>query len=185
MRRSKRGTPLGNQPPSFQRTLRVAVAVAVIGAAASLALPSDSGALQPRQAGSAFCASRNVKTEAHTNFKVRLVTSRKTVPPGGTVRIRLENRGTVDAAYGYPYQLQRREQNSWINQPVGPFFSARLTVRAGSAGRCQAIHMAKSSLSGLYRVSKSAWPATAKTERPKTVVRATFRVSADKGGRGG
>jgi len=161
----------------IQRFLIATVALLLVG----LYLVGDSGALQPERSGSAFCASRSVGTETNAKFKVRLAISRKAISLGGTVRVRIENPGAVDAVYGYPYRLQRREQNAWINQPVGPFFSARLTARSGSAGRCQAVHIAKSAAPGIYRVSKSAWPADAKDERPKVVVRATFRVLAGDG----
>jgi hypothetical protein len=163
------------------RTVRpkTAIALTLIGAAASFFAPVVSGARQPEQLGSAFCASRTVKTDPNAEFKVRLLISGTAVPQGGTVRIRLENLGAVDAAYGYPYRLQRHERKGWVSLPVGPFFSARLTLRSGTAGRCQTIHMARSSAPGVYRVSKSAWPAAEKDERPKAVARATFRVVAD------
>lgn len=165
---------------AIQRILKTATLLALVGAAGSLYLPGASDATQSAHSGSAFCASRSVKTDPTANFEVRLAISRTTVPHGGTVQIRIENPGTVDAAYGYPYRLQRHEQNGWVNEPVGPFFSARLTVRSGRAGICQTIHMAHFPAPGTYRVSKSAWPATAKDERPKTVMRVTFRELAEK-----
>lgn len=36
--------------------------------------------------------------------------------------------------------------------------------------------MAKSSATGVYRISKPVWSAVAKHDRPKVVVRRTFRV---------
>jgi hypothetical protein len=168
------------------RAPRVSFLLALVGlmvpgnAHGDLIYQQDSGARQPGKSGSAFCASRTVKTEPGAEFKIRLLVSRATVPQGGTVRIRLENLGAVDAAYGYPYRLQRHERKGWVSLPVGPFFSARLTVRSGTAGICQTIRMARSTAPpGVYRVSKSAWPAAEKDERPKVVARATFRVVAD------
>jgi hypothetical protein len=106
-----------------------------------LDVPVASGARQDER--SASCGG-TVKRDPNANFKVRLAISRKTVSPGGAVRIWIENPGAVDAAYGYPYRLQRYEQGSWVKLPVGPFFSARLTVRSGRAGICQVIHLAGS-----------------------------------------
>lgn len=155
---------------------KAAVSLALLGASASLFAPVDSGAQQAERGGLAFCRDRTVTKDPNANFKVRIAISSKTVSLAGRIRIRIENPGAVDAAYGYSYQLQRYEQGSWVNQPVGPFFSARLTVRSGRAGRCQVIHLARSSSPGTYRVSKAAWPAEARKERPRAVVRATFRV---------
>lgn len=92
-----------------------AVALALVAAGSSLYLPVVGEARQPGDSGSAFCASRAVKTDATAKLEVRLVISRKAVPPGGAVRSRIENHGTVDAAYGLPYRVQRRERSSWVN----------------------------------------------------------------------
>lgn len=154
--------------------IRLALAMAAMG----LFTLVNGRAGQAELYGSSFCGSRAVTKESNAHFKVRLAMSSKRLSPGATARIRLENPGAIDAAYGYPYQLQRYKKNSWVNLPVGPFFSAGLTVRSGSAGICQTLHIAKSSAPGVYRVSKSAWTATAKNERPKVVVRATFHVVA-------
>lgn len=161
---------------SIQREIKATVVLGLVGLAAWFSLPTDGAARQPEHAIRPFCVTRAVKVNPNTKFNVRLVSSRKTVPLGGVIRFRIENHGTVDAAYSLPYRLQRRARNSWINQPVGSFFMPRLTLRSGSVGRCQAIHMTKSATPGIYRVSKEAWPAAAKHDRPRTVMRATFRV---------
>lgn len=176
MRKGSRGVQAQRSRCGPARGLRPGPLLALGLVVAGLLAPAASGARQAERSGASFCSSKAVRKDPNAKFKVRLAISSRTVSPGGTVRIRIENPGAVDAAYGYPYQLQRRERNSWVNLPVGPFFSARLTVRSGRAGICQKIHLAKSAAPGTYRVSKSAWPAAAKDERPRVVVRATFRV---------
>ncbi len=168
---------------SRSRVLDAGIRIALALTAVVLLVPGNGLARQPERYSSSFCGSRAVAKEPNANFKVRLAISSKKISSGGTVRIRLENSGAVDAAYGYRYQLQRSEGSSWVSLPVGPFFSARLTVRSGRAGICQAIHIARSSAPGVYRVSKSAWPAAEKDERPTALVRATFRVAAGDSGR--
>jgi hypothetical protein len=177
MRRGNRAERRRKRECARPGFVEAAVALGLVVAMVGLDVPLAGGARQVERYASTNCGG-TVKRDPNANFKVRLAISRKTVPPGGAVRIWIENAGAVDAAYGYPYRLQRYEQGSWVKLPTGPFFSARLTVRSGRAGICQVIHLAGSSPPGVYRVSKSAWPAEATDERPKAVVRATFRVMA-------
>lgn len=156
------------------RPVHGALAILLAAGLLGVLCPPVSGDPQLRR--STFCRNGTIGKDPNAAFQVRLVVSSRSTSTGRAVRIRLENTGSVDAAYGYPYRLQRRQGKGWVSQPVPPFFSARLSVRSGHAGICQTVQTRESSAPGLYRVSKLVWPAEAKSERPKVLVRATFRV---------
>lgn len=64
-----------------------------------------------------------------SSVEVRLGIDKKSVGLGGAVRVRIENFGTQDVAYGYEYELARFKNGSWVRLPVRPVFMPRLNVR--------------------------------------------------------
>lgn len=96
------------------------------------------------------------------------------VRPGGSVRIRLENRGAEGASYGLPFTLERRDNRRWIRLPSqGPFFLPLLGLPPGKVGEWQRVEIDGSDPPGRYRVQKRVWLGGHR----KAVIRSTFRVA--------
>lgn len=111
-------------------------------------------------------------------LQVRLALNRRVIPPGGTLKMRIENLGTQPIGYGYPYALERYQDHHW--QPVpgpGPFLMPLLGLQGGRAGVCQAVQISKGAKPGLYRVRKSIRPGIWQKTKAK-ILGQTFRVRA-------
>jgi hypothetical protein len=124
----------------------------------------------------AFCGTPTLPVgDAPLPFKARLGIDRKTVAPGGKLRVRVENLGDEAITYGYAYRLARLKQGAWINQPTRPVFGAKSFARAGHAGPCQEIRIAGDAAAGTYRIAKKVSPAESEQSK-SVVVRVTFKV---------
>ncbi len=78
-------------------------------------------------------ASAPVLAAAQSTIKVRLGIDKKSVRIGGTVRVRIENLGTQDVAYGDQFELARFNEGAWAKLPSHPVFAPRFTVRGETA----------------------------------------------------
>jgi hypothetical protein len=159
------------------RFIRVALFVfmLVVFCNASAWVVASPGAAAGGSDGS-FCSRPTIQVPAGaTAFKVRLGLNKKSVRPGGGLRIRVENLGTQDVAYGLAYELARFEKGIWIKLPTGPFFAPRFVVPAGSASSCQKVQIPRHAPPGLYRIRKVVRPAAPSGDQ-RRVVTATFRV---------
>jgi hypothetical protein len=124
----------------------------------------------------AFCTEPDLPIEgAQSAFEVRLAKDRDRTRLGGQIRIRVENLGTGNVRFGHSYRLQRYEQGSWREVPVGPFFGSLLYARGEAAGPCQEVRVMSGWSAGVYRASKQVWPAASPRSKAVTV-RVTFRV---------
>jgi hypothetical protein len=96
-----------------------------------------------------------------------------TVRPGGSVRIRLENRGTEGVSYALPFTLEHREHGRWVKLPSqGPFFAPLFGLAPGTAGEWQKVEIDRSDPPGAYRVQKRVWLGGHR----KAAIRGTFRA---------
>jgi hypothetical protein len=162
-----------------KRSIKVATLAFVLMGASNVSpsVVASAGVVASGTDGS-FCSRPTIRVEAvPPPFKARLGISKPSVRPGGRLRVRIEDLGTEDLAYGVAYGLARREGGSWVKQPTGPFFAPRLVVPAGTAGACQAIHILSHAVAGLYRISKKVGPASGGPSK-QVAVRATFRIRA-------
>lgn len=108
--------------------------------------------------------------------KARLGINRRSVGPGGNLKMRVENVGTRELQYGAPFQLERREADRWVKLPSeGPFFASRSGAAAGMAGECQVVHIPRHAPPGSYRIRKVVHAAGSPHHR-RVAVTATFRV---------
>jgi hypothetical protein len=127
-------------------------------------------------AQTAFCGEPTLPVgEPPPAFKIRLGKDRQATHPRGKLRVRVENLGTETVRYGNSYRLQRYKHGSWIDEPVGPFFTNIIYAQGGTAGPCQEIRMARNATAGTYRLSKQVKPAASQGGK-SIIVRTTFRV---------
>jgi len=159
------------------RSIRIA-ALAFVLAASCGVLQSVATARSVARSGAAgpFCSEPTIGIEEGASaVKARLGINKKTVRPGGALRVRIEDFGTKDLAYGLTYELARRDGGSWVKLPPRPVFAPRLYVRAGMASECQSIDIPRDAIPGRYRIAKKVRPVGAGRTK-EVVVRATFRV---------
>lgn len=91
---------------------------------------------------------------------VRLWINRASVKPNGTVKVRVDNRGSQPVVFGDPFQLEREEAGTWRRLPgEGPFFAPRHSVRPGMVGEIQVVHVPRWAPRGAYRIKKRVKPA--------------------------
>jgi hypothetical protein len=129
-----------------------------------------------RGAVQAFCG-KPVLSEGGEppSLNARLGIDRRATHLGGKVRIRVENLGSQAVVYGYAYRLARFKNGSWVNQPTGPFFGARVFAQAGRAGPCQKVPIDDDALRGTYRIAKKVALAGSGQDKSMTI-RTTFKV---------
>lgn len=159
------------------RSIRIA-ALAFVLAASCGVLQSVATARSVARSGAAgpFCSKPTIGVQEDVSaVKARLGISKKTVRPGGALRVRIEDFGTSDLVYDLAYELARRKAGSWVKLPTGPFFAPRLVVSAGTASVCQGIDIPRHAASGLYRIRKSVEPVGSQP-RQRIPVEARFRV---------
>jgi hypothetical protein len=133
--------------------------------------PSDSGGCM---AGSPPLARSKRTAESQLNVALGIKTHR--VNAGGVVHVRIENRGSSDVVSNLRYALARRQNDTWVALPTGPFFAPQIVVRAGTSGEWQSIRILRQARAGLYRVQK--WVRAAESQDPRSLIQATFRVRA-------
>jgi hypothetical protein len=87
---------------------------------------------------------------------VRLGLVDDSVSPGGVLRFRPENRGTLGFEYGYEFTVEHREGGRWLPDPSSPegFPQPSITLPPGRAGICQGFHLPAGMEPGAYRISK-------------------------------
>lgn len=138
------------------------------------------GTTAHRDASSAagpFCSQPSIGVhEGAPAVKARLGINKKTVGPGGALRVRIEDLGTSDLVYDLGYELARRRAESWVKLPPRPVFAPRLDVSAGTASACQGIDIPRHAPSGLYRVRKWVEPVVSRHHQ-RIAIKATFRVA--------
>lgn len=123
-----------------------------------------------------FCSQPSLPVDEDAPvFKVRLGISSASVPPGGKLRIRIENLGVDVVTYGLAYFLETRRGGSWIDLRTGPFYAIPVNTESGRAGPCQKVEIRRTLTPGLYRISKKVWLAKSSPKRAK-VVRSQFRI---------
>jgi hypothetical protein len=159
------------------RSIRAATTAFVLAVFYNVSLSAAaSRRVAPGGSDGSFCSRPTIPVQAvPPPFKARLGVGRRSVRPGGKLRVRIEDLGTEDLAYGIAYGLARREAGSWVQQPTGPFLAPLSVVRAGTAGACQRIDIPGQDAPGLYRVQKWVEPVASRHHRTIAVT-ATFRV---------
>jgi hypothetical protein len=107
---------------------------------------------------------------------VILKLDRRTVRPGGKLRLRVENLGTDEVSYSDSFTLERHEKGRWLKLPnQGPFFASLHGLSPGAAGQWQVAHITDSDIPGLYRVQK--WLRVIREgHRSRVALREKFRV---------
>jgi hypothetical protein len=87
---------------------------------------------------------------------VRLSAGASYVAPGGTLNVRLENRGTETVGYGEAYALDRLVKGKWVSAGgSGPTFSSQETLVAGTTNGCSRVSIPSRAVPGRYRVRKA------------------------------
>jgi hypothetical protein len=141
----------------------------------SSSVAASSGAVAGGRDGS-FCGRPTIHVQVVSSpLRVRLGLSRKSIQPGGDLRIRIENLGAHDVVYGLAYEMARFDKGIWVKLPTGPFFAPRFVVPAGTASSCQKINIPSTAPPGVYRIRKEADQSGASPPRSVRVA-ATFRV---------
>jgi hypothetical protein len=102
--------------------------------------------------------------------------------PGQTVFGRVEDFGTMPAAYGVPYWIERLDGTTWTKAPEsprGPWIMPLLYSGSGMAGKCDGFRIPTTMPPGRYRMAKENeyvnWPA--RFGRHQTTLTAEFEVS--------
>jgi hypothetical protein len=113
---------------------------------------------------------------AAESLDVVLAIDRHTASAGGVVRVRVENRSSVDVVSNPRYALARRTNGSWVALPTGPFFAPQIVVRARTAGSWQSVGIPRRAVAGRYRVRK--WVRAVGSRHPSRLIQATFSVSS-------
>lgn len=161
------------------RSFRIA-ALTLMLAGSCCVLQSIATARSVTRSGAAgqFCSKPTIGVEEGASaVNARLGINKKTVRPGGTLRVRIEDFGTRGLAYSLTYGLARRNGGSWVKLPPRPIFAPRLYVPAGTASECQSIDIPRGAIAGRYRITKKVrLVGTSRTK--ELVVRATFRIRA-------
>jgi hypothetical protein len=136
---------------------------------------SPTGIAAERAWSGGFCNRPEVESVPDTRgLNVRLRLDHYRVPPGGKLRLRVENGDTEAVEYSEPYTLARRTNGAWVRVRTSPFFSPRFTVEPQRAGPCQIVDIPLKPAHGLYRVSKKVWAAA--DSRVSVNVEARFQV---------
>lgn len=111
------------------------------------------------------------------SLKPRLGLSRKSVSPGESLQLRVENLGTRTVDYGLPYELQRYEDGRWRPAPqTEKFFAPKMTLAAGHVGNCQGVPIFKGAKPGIYRIRKRIQYFLQRAIKGKVTVSETFFV---------
>lgn len=120
--------------------------------------------------------------------EVELRLDRPLVFGGERPKATLVNPGHVRLVHGVRFTLERRQEGGWRVVNCGQaFIMPLLELRAGEVSAPQPIGFygppgpRRELKPGLYRVTKSVWPARTYPGRPMLRVSAIFRVAADAG----
>jgi hypothetical protein len=158
----------------MMRVLSLSLMLLVLASVSICVVPSTASDARGA-AGGPFCGEPTLPVDEGSPVKARLGIEKRSVKSGGVLRVRIEDLGTTDLAYGFTYELARRKGGSWVKLPTRPVFAPRLVVRAGTASECQSIDIPRDANAGRYRIAKEVRPVGA--GRGKQVsVRTTFRV---------
>jgi hypothetical protein len=90
----------------------------------------------------------------HKEVKVDLALNAATYPPGGSLLLRLRNRGTAEIFYGYELLIEQWTGTTWVEDPATPtgWPLVGLSLSGGAVGSCETVPMGN--LPGEYRISK-------------------------------
>lgn len=128
---------------SAASALSVVVIVGWVLSAESFALQSSTDFCQPSPVA-----------KAQSGPKVRIGVSQRVAPPGGVVKIRVENGSARDLGYGRGRVLQRFDGGRWVSLPSTPVLDLLIVVRAEMTSRCELVRVPRTAQAGKYRVRK-------------------------------
>jgi hypothetical protein len=98
-----------------------------------------------------FCQAGSLGESSDTSVTLGL--SRRSVPLGGVIRSRVENRAAEDVAYGPGLTLQRLQGGRWLSlRRSTPSFQPLIVLHTGMSSACQSVHIPPTLQAGRFRL---------------------------------